>query len=255
VHQGLCALLVVLGCSAAVNAEQADAPDTIQRVKRSVVAVGTYQTSRNPRFAFRGTGFAVGAGDLVATNAHVLPATLDTDKHETLVVAIPHGGEDAQLRNAELLAKDPDYDLAVLRIGGAALPPLRLGDSQRVREGDDCLFTGFPIGLVLGLISATHRAMVSALTPIALPTSNARELDARTVRRLSAGAYSVFQLDATAYPGNSGSPLYLASSGEVVGVINMVFVKGTKESVLSAPSGVSYAIPVQPLAQLLERLK
>ena len=130
-----------------------------------------------------------------------------------------------------------------------------LGDSQRVREGDDCLFTGFPIGMVLGLFAATHRAMVSALTPVALPPGNARELDSRMVKRLSTGSYTVFQLDATAYPGNSGSPLYLAGSGEVVGIINMVFVKGTKEAALSAPSGITYAIPVQPLVALLERLK
>jgi S1-C subfamily serine protease len=253
--RGPCTLLVALACSAALSAEQPDRPDTIQRMKRSVVAIGTYQTSRNPRFAFRGTGFAVDAGGLVATNAHVLPVSLDEENHETLVVVIPRGGTDAELRSAELLARDPNYDLAVLRVGGTPLPPVRLGDSQRVREGDDCLFTGFPIGTVLGLISATHRAMISALTPVALPTGNARELDARTVRRLSAGAYSVFQLDATAYPGNSGSPLYLANSGEVVGIINMVFVKGTKESALSAPSGISYAIPAQPLADLLDRLK
>ena len=250
----LLALLILLG-SSPLDAQQADVRDTIQRVKRSVVAVGTYQASRNPRFAFRGTGFAVGAGTLVATNAHVIPVALDKERQEALVVAIPQAGTDVQVRSAELLATEPDYDLAILRIAGAPLPPVRLGDSQRVREGDDCLLTGFPIGTVLGLFSATHRAMVSALTPVALPPGNARDLDARTIRRLSAGAYSVFQLDATAYPGNSGSPLYLASSGEVVGVINMVFVKGTKEAALSAPSGITYAIPVQPLAALLERLK
>lgn len=87
-----------------------------------------------------------------------------------------------------------------------------------------------------------------------IATSSARDLDPSTVKRLSAGAYSVFQLDATAYPGNSGSPLYLAGSGEVVGIINMVFVKSTKEAALSAPSGIAYAVPVQPLAALLERL-
>ena len=253
-YRSLCALLILLGCSPA-DAQHTEAPDTIQRVKRSVVAIGTFQASRNPRFAFRGTGFAVGAGNLVATNAHVVPATLDKEHQEALVVAIPQPGPDAQVRSAELVASDPDYDLAVLRIGGAPLPSLRLGDSQRVREGDDCLFTGFPIGTVLGLFTATHRAMVSALTPIALPSGNARELDARTVRRLSAGAYAVFQLDATAYPGNSGSPLYLASSGEVVGIVNGGFVKGTKEAALSAPSGITYAIPVQPLVALLDRLK
>jgi S1-C subfamily serine protease len=62
----------------------------------------------------------------------------------------------------------------------------------------------------------------------------------------------VFQLDATSYPGNSGSPVYDPASGEVVGVLNMVFVKGTKESALTNPSGISYAIPSRHLQALID---
>ncbi|HNM56654.1 MAG TPA: S1C family serine protease, partial [Thauera aminoaromatica] len=63
--------------------------------------------------------------------------------------------------------------------------------------------------------------------------------------------FRVYQLDATAYPGNSGSPLYDPASGEVIGVLNMVFVKSTKEKVLADPSGISYAIPVEYLQRLI----
>jgi S1-C subfamily serine protease len=93
--------------------------------------------------------------------------------------------------------------------------------------------------------------MISALAPIAIPSPDARHLDAATLRRLSTGAYSIFQLDGVAYPGNSGSPLYDPDTGEVIGVINMVFVKGTKEAALSQPSGITYAIPIQALKELL----
>ena len=55
-----------------------------------------------------------------------------------------------------------------------------------------------------------------------------------------------------AYPGNSGSPVYDVESGEVIGIINMVFVKATRESALSQPSGITYAIPVNHLQSLLE---
>jgi S1-C subfamily serine protease len=65
----------------------------------------------------------------------------------------------------------------------------------------------------------------------------------------------VFQLDGTAYPGNSGSPLYDPETGLVYGVINMVFVKGTKEAALSNPSGITYAIPGTYIRGLLERRK
>jgi S1-C subfamily serine protease len=60
----------------------------------------------------------------------------------------------------------------------------------------------------------------------------------------------IYQLDITAYPGNSGSPLYDAQSGEVVGILNKVFVKESKETVLEKPSGISYAIPVKYLLEL-----
>ena len=62
----------------------------------------------------------------------------------------------------------------------------------------------------------------------------------------------MFQLDATAYPGNSGSPLYDPATGEVIGIVNMVFVKGTKESALTQPSGITYAIPSRYLIELLK---
>ena len=64
--------------------------------------------------------------------------------------------------------------------------------------------------------------------------------------------FNVLQLDATAYPGNSGSPLYVPSSGVVVGVINKVAVKATKERVLSDPSGITYAIPARHVVALLK---
>ncbi len=63
----------------------------------------------------------------------------------------------------------------------------------------------------------------------------------------------MFELDAIAYPGNSGSPVWHPDTGEVLGVVNSVYVKGAKEAALSAPSGISYAIPVKYVHQLLEQ--
>lgn len=61
----------------------------------------------------------------------------------------------------------------------------------------------------------------------------------------------MLQLDATAYPGNSGGPLFVIETGAVVGVVNMVALKGTRESALSQPSGISYAVPVEFVLRLL----
>ncbi len=224
--------------------------DTIDRVKGSIVAIGTFQKTRNPGFQFRGTGFVVGDGTLVATNAHVLPASLDDANRETLVVVTMASGE-AQPRTAIKLAMDEDHDVALVRISGRPMQPLKLGDAGKVRDGESYLFTGYPIGAALGLYPATHRAMIAAIIPISIPLPNAQNLDAKIVRRLRSGSFPALQLDATAYPGNSGSPLYHPETGEVVAIINMVFVKGTKEAAMTAPSGISYAIPIHYLLRLI----
>nr|WP_320017469.1 S1C family serine protease [uncultured Desulfobacter sp.] len=62
--------------------------------------------------------------------------------------------------------------------------------------------------------------------------------------------WDIIQLDAVAFPGNSGSPVYRISTGQVVGVINKVFVKGKKEHVLKEPTGITYAVPVSFVRKL-----
>ncbi|MDI6745923.1 MAG: serine protease [Rhodocyclaceae bacterium] len=249
-HAFLAGMLVLLGSSHAVAA----LPETIARVKPSVVVVGTFNKLRSPQFVMRGTGFAVRDGSLIVTNAHVVSGTGLGDTPETLMV-LSRNGSEVRPQEVHLLVSDVEHDLAVLRLAGPPLPPLALRPSESVREGQAVAFTGFPIGGALGFSPVTHRGIISSITPIALPGGNARELRDRSIRRLRSGAFLIFQLDATAYPGNSGGPLYDAESGEVLGVINMVFVKATKEAILEKPSGISYAIPAGFLLELLDTIK
>lgn len=236
----------------AVNAHAADGlADIVPRIKPSVVAIGTYLPTRNPAFSFRGTGFAVGDGMMVATNAHVLPDKLDITKAEVLAIAQAEEGGRVNIRSAATSAVDTTHDLAVLRLtGGGPLPALELSDGGTVREGESIGFTGFPLGAVLGLRPVTHRGMVSAITPIGTPTARAQDLSPILIRRL-ASSFDILQLDATAYPGNSGSPVFDAKTGVVVGIVNMVFVKGAKENAITQPSGITYAIPAQHLKVLI----
>lgn len=226
-------------------------PDTIDRIKPAIVGIGTFQKTRRPPSIFRGTGFVVADGLHVATNAHVLPEKLDGEKKEILAVFAGRAAT-VDLREATKVAEDRDHDIAILRITGRPLSAMTLSDSNRVREGEIYAFTGFPIGMVLGLHPVTHRAIVSAVTPIVIPQLSARQLDRKLLTRLTA-PYNVFQLDATAYPGNSGSPLYHPETGQVVGIINKVFIQETKESIMQKPSGISYAIPVNYLLELLKQ--
>lgn len=244
------------GAAGAAGAAEAALPDTIDRVRPSVVGVGTAYPARQPigdrpANELRGTGFAVGDGRLVMTNQHVLPELLDHDNRQTLAVFAGRG-HNAQVRIAELVAEDAPHDLAILRIQGEPLPALTLGDASAVREGERLVFTGFPIGAVLGLYPVTHTGIVSSITPMAAVSGSARELTPVQLLRMR-NPFDVFQLDAIAYPGNSGSPVYRADSAAVVGVINSVFVKESREALLERPSGISYAIPAVHARALLER--
>jgi len=224
-------------------------PDTIARIKPSIIGVGTMLYTRRPPGRFVGTGFVVADGRHAITNAHVLPKAINGEKKEFLAVLV--GRAKPEVRRARSLTVDRVHDLALLAFDGKPLPAMRIGDSTRVREGESYAFTGFPIGMVLGMIPVTHHGIISAITPIAIPQIRTGALDARMIKRLR-NPYRVFQLDATAYPGNSGSPLYDPATGAVIGVINKVFVKQSKEHILDKPSGISYAIPARYVRELLE---
>jgi S1-C subfamily serine protease len=129
---------------------------------------------------------------------------------------------------------------------------LRLGEPGAAREGQAVALMGFPIGGTLGFAAVTHRGIIASITTAALPAATAQQLDPRALLRLREGNYELFQLDATAYPGNSGGPLLDADTGQVLGIVNMVLVKGGRESALSNPTGISYAVPVRHLHELLK---
>jgi S1-C subfamily serine protease len=238
---------------------RADVLAAIAKVKPSVVIVGMFKATNSPRFSLRGTGFVVGKdqaglGNLVITNAHVLEQPAELDLDATLVVQVRLGQGELQMRLARVIDLDKSHDLALLRFEGSAVPALHVGDSDRVREGQAIAFMGFPIGGALGFSPVTHRGMVSSITAAALPAPTANQLNDKVIRSLrGGGGFNIFQLDGTAYPGNSGGPLFDPDTGEVLGVVNMVFIKSTRESALTHPSGISYAIPSGFVQQLLER--
>jgi S1-C subfamily serine protease len=245
-HTSLALLLL-----AAALPVQADVADTLLSVKPAVVGVGLYSPTSSPRANLMGTGFAVLNGRYIVSCAHIFVKQPDTEKKETFAVFV---GRDRQMavRPAQLIATDKARDLALLKIEGDPLPTLKLGDSARVREGWQLYFTGYPIGTVLGLNPSTHRAGLAAIVPIYTPVPNMAQVNTRTLKQAQE-PYEVFALDAIAYPGNSGSPVWHPDTGEVLGVVNSVYVKGAKEAALTAPSGISYAIPVKYVHALIEK--
>ncbi len=240
--------LIILVLAAPAHA---DVADMLPSIKPGVVGVGTFNPTGRPPANLQGTGFAVLDGHYVVSCAHIFAKPLDSEKNETYVVFVARDRQ-VSVRTAVLVASDKSSDLALLKIAGDPLPALKLGDSSHAREGWQLYFTGYPIGSILGLNPSTHRAGLAAIIPIFTPVAAASQLNARAIKQ-AASPYEVFELDAVAYPGNSGSPVWHPDTGEVLGVVNSVYVKGSKEAALTAPSGISYAIPVKYVHRLLER--
>lgn len=254
-HATAALLKLLLLCSITLvhSAHASPLEKTIAAVKPSVVGVGSYQKTRSPAIRFVGTGWVTGDGMDVITNSHVVAELPDGANIEQMGIVVAQG-DGVAFRPARLVGRDAVHDLAHLRLlDGPPLPALKIGNSNTVAEGHDLAFTGFPLGMVLGLHHATNRATLSAITPIIMPSLNSGKLDARAIVALSRDVFKIFQLDGTAYPGNSGSPVYDPDTGEVLGVINMVFVKGLKETAITAPSGITYAVPARYVEALLQQ--
>lgn len=242
--------LIFISLLLITQAVRAEFVDVVAKVKPSVVGIGIHTPTSRPQNILRGTGFIIGNGNYVVTNAHVLPKELDENLLQKMAVFIG-SGKQATVRKAEIVVTSELYDLAILKISGTSLPAMSLADGTFIPDGSFIAFTGFPIGAVLGLYPVTHRGMIASTTPTVIPVQSAGQMTVKMLKRMR-NPYLVYQLDATAYPGNSGSAMYDMKTGKVVGIINKVFVQETKEAVISKPSGITYAIPVKYLHQIIK---
>ncbi len=225
-----------------------DLAGIIKQVKPGIVGIGVHSAMAQKNI-LAGTGFVIGNGQYVVTNYHLITLKAKAKAMDKLVI-FTGSGRNGDIYNVEVLASSEKYDLAVLKHNGPKLPALALSDDTYQDEGRQIAFTGFPIGAVLGLYPVTHQGMISSITPIIIPAKNSKAISVEMIKALR-DPFLIYQLDAVAYPGNSGSPVYLQDNGEVVAILNKVLVSSSKESAIENPSGIAYAIPIRFLIKLL----
>jgi putative serine protease PepD len=216
-----------------VIAKPRDVHGIIAKVEPGVVAIRT--EAFDPRDLFRqfpqrgaGTGMVISADGEVLTNAHVVP-----EGSASIKVTLD-GERDA--RDADLIGRDPQHDVALVKIRGAkALRTVELGDSGKLLVGDDVVAIGNALALPGG--PTVTEGIVSALD---------RELDAGNGQTLT----NLIQTDAAINPGNSGGPLVNAD-GLVVG-INTAVIQSTGNELAQ---NIGFAIAINTVKPLLADLR
>ena len=173
---------------------------------------------------------AIGSGIVYDLDGHIITSNHVVDDYQKIRVVF-HDGESF---TANVTGTDPFADLAVIKVDAdpQTLHKLPLGDSSKLRIGDEVIAIGSPFGLTGSMTTG----IVSQLGRILNPPN--------------IGSFSipnVIQTDAAINPGNSGGPL-LNDQGEVIG-INTAIQTQTGEF-----SGVGFAIPSNTMKRIVPHL-
>lgn len=168
-----------------------------------------------------GSGFVFDDKGHIVTNNHVV------EDAEKIFVTFQDGEE----KPARLVGRDPQSDIAVIKVEENSARPLPLGDSENLKVGELVMAVGSPFGLessfTVGIVSATHRDDLGIVG--------------------QRGYEDFIQTDAAINPGNSGGPL-VDMNGHVIGV-NSAIVSGSRGN-----DGVGFAIPIDMASKLAQKI-
>ncbi|MDR0343306.1 MAG: trypsin-like peptidase domain-containing protein [Nocardiopsaceae bacterium] len=191
------------------------------RVLPSVVTIAV----QGPNGSGTGSGEIIRSGGYILTNNHVIAPAASGGSIEVKF-------SDGSTSKASLTGRDPQTDLAVLKVQSAGdLKPIALGSSGSVRVGQPVIALGAPLGLsgtvTSGIVSALDRT-------VQVPGENDN----------SALLVSAVQTDAAINPGNSGGALVNCES-QLVGVPTAgASVPSSSGESSGGNIGLGFAIPV-----------
>ena len=167
-----------------------------------------------------GTGFVITPDGFIVTNNHVV------EGETRIEVAFTDG----QSMSARIVGRDPSVDLAVLKVDGADLPFIALGDSDAAQVGDEVVAIGNALALEGGL--SVTRGIISGTNR----TVNTNE---------GSTLVGMLQTDAAINFGNSGGPL-IDAEGRVIGVNTAIEVDA---------QNVGFAIPISRAKPVIDDLR
>ena len=163
-------------------------PDLVDLLKPSVVQIAVnFDRGRGV-----GTGVILDSSGLILTNWHVV------EDAKMITVAF----DDGSIVEGEFFRRDPQLDLAIVRVDHSGLQPANFGDSEQLKIGEDVVAIGHALGLRGG--PTVSKGVISAL-------------DRTLVGHPRGDLTGLIQTDAAINEGNSGGPL-VNMFGEVVGI-------------------------------------
>ena len=202
----------------AVTDGGASVETAVQKILPAVVAIVSEAQVRNifGRLYTQtggGSGFIVRSDGLIVTNKHVV-----VSQTATYTVEMASGKK----YSAQVVARDPVVDLALVKINASGLTAATLGDSNKLKLGQRVIAIGNALGeyqntVTTGVISGLNRSITA---------SNGLGSSEKLT--------DVIQTDAAINPGNSGGPL-INLNGEVVGINTAIDAQG---------QSVGFAIPI-----------
>jgi serine protease Do len=172
-----------------------------------------------------GSGFIISSDGLILTNKHVVS---DTDASYSVLT------NDGKTYTAKVLARDPNQDLAVLKIDATGLPTVTLGDSDSLQLGQTAIAIGNALGQFSNTVSVGVVSGLGRTVTASAPDTGADE----TIS-------GVIQTDAAINPGNSGGPL-LDLRGDVIGI---------DTAVASDAQNIGFAIPINEAKSAIQSVE